>query len=72
MRYLAQVNKNEFLEQYQLRLLARQENDNLWVLIPEEAVILLAEGNTMSEKLLVLVELSATGDIERLEEATNW
>jgi hypothetical protein len=72
MRYLAQVNKNEFLEQYQLRLLARQENDNLWVLIPEEAVILLAEGNTMSEKLLVLVEPSATGDIERLEEATNW
>ncbi|BAY21947.1 hypothetical protein NIES2100_17100 [Calothrix sp. NIES-2100] len=72
MRYLAQVNKNEFLEQYQLRLLARQEADNLWALIPEEAVILLGRGNTMSEKLLVLVELSPTGDIERLEEATNW
>lgn len=74
MRYLAQVNKNEFLKQYQLRLLARQEADNLWVLIPEETkpVILLGKGNTMSEKLLVLVELSPTGDIERLEDATNW
>ena len=74
MRYLAQVNKNEFLGQYQLRLLARQEADNLWALIPEEEkpVILLGKGNTMSEKLLVLVEFSATGDIERIEEATNW
>jgi hypothetical protein len=72
MRYLAKVHKNEFLEQYQLRLLARQEAENLWAIIPEEAVILLGKGNTMSEKLLVLVELSATGDIERLEDATNW
>ncbi|MBD2210103.1 hypothetical protein H6G64_08495 [Calothrix sp. FACHB-156] len=72
MRYLAQVNKNEFLEQYQLRLLARQEAENLWAIIPEEAVILLGKGNAMSEKLLVLVELSSTGDIERLEDATSW
>ncbi|YAF96529.1 MAG: hypothetical protein AB3A66_02230 [Nodularia sp. CChRGM 3473] len=72
MLYLAQVHKNEFLEQYQLRLMARQEAENLWSLIPEEAFILLGKGNTMSENLLVLVELSATGDIERLEDASNW
>lgn len=72
MLYLAQVRKNDFLDQHQLRLLARQEDDNLWAMIPEEAVILLGKGNPMSEKLLVLVELSPTGDIERLEEATNW
>ncbi|MFN6567414.1 hypothetical protein [Dendronalium sp. ChiSLP03b] len=72
MLYLAQVHKNEFLDQYQLRLLARQEADNVWAIIPEEAFILLGKGNTMSEKLLVLVELSPTGDIERLEEATDW
>jgi len=72
MLYLAQVHKNEFLEQYQLRLLARQEDENLWVIIPEEAFILLGKGNTMSEKLLVLVELSPTGDIEKLEDASNW
>jgi len=72
MLYLAQVHKNEFLEQHQLRLLARQEAENFWAIIPEEAFILLGKGNTMSEKLLLLVELSPTGDIERLEDATNW
>lgn len=72
MLYLAQVHKNEFLDQYQLRLLARQEAENLWVTIPEEAFILLGKGNTMSEKLLVLVELSSTGEIEKLEDASNW
>ncbi|MEH2081065.1 MAG: hypothetical protein V7K89_13985 [Nostoc sp.] len=72
MLYLAQVRKNDFLEQHQLRLLARQEADNLWAIIPEEAFILLGKGKIMSENLLVLVELSPTGDIERIEDATNW
>jgi polyhydroxyalkanoate synthesis regulator phasin len=72
MLYLAQVHKNDFLDQFQLRLLARQEAENMWVIIPEEAFILLGKGKTSTEKLLVLVELSSTGDIEKLEEATNW
>ncbi len=72
MLYLAQVHKNNFLEQHQLRLLARQEAENMWAIIPEEAFILLGKGNALTEKLLVLVELSPTGDIERIEEATKW
>jgi hypothetical protein len=72
MLYLAQVHKNEFLDQHQLRLLARQEGENFWALIPEEAFILLGKGNTMSENLLVIVQLSPTGDIDRIEDATNW
>ncbi len=72
MLYLAQVHKNEFLDQPQLRLLARQEAENMWGMIPEEAFILLGKGNFLTEDLLVLVELSSTGDIEKLEEATNW
>jgi hypothetical protein len=72
MLYLAQVHLNQFLNQPQLRLLARQEADNMWALIPEEAFILLGKGNTMTENLLVLVELSSTGDIKRLEDATGW
>ncbi|GBE91806.1 hypothetical protein [Nostoc cycadae] len=72
MLYLAQVHKNEFLDQYQLRLLARQETDQLWAMIPEEAFILLGKGKSISEGLLVLVELSATGEIAKLEEASNW
>ncbi|MBW4505350.1 MAG: hypothetical protein KME64_02390 [Scytonematopsis contorta HA4267-MV1] len=72
MLYLAQVHKNEFLEQHELRLLARQKADNFWEIIPEEALILLGKGNFFSENLLVLVELSPSGHIERLEDATNW
>ncbi len=99
MLYLAQVHKNEFLDQYQLRLLARQEAENLWTIIPEEAFILLGKSNAnnvkrgsipqsnieivahtnsdripfrLIEKMLVLVELSNMGEIEWVEEATNW
>ncbi len=72
MLYLAQVHKNEFLDQYQLRLLARQATESFWVIIPEEAFILLGKGNIMTEELLVLVELSSTGDIEKIEDACAW
>ena len=40
MLYLAQVHKNDFLDQYQLRLLARQESENFWLIISEETLIL--------------------------------
>jgi len=72
MLYLAQVHKNEFLDQPHLRLLARNEAENVWAMIPEEAFILLGKSNSLTEKLLVLVELSSTGDIEKIEDATNW
>jgi hypothetical protein len=52
MLYLAQVHKNKFLDQYQLRLLARQEADSFWAIIPEEAFILLGKGISITEKLL--------------------
>lgn len=72
MLYLAQVRKNDFLDQYQLRLLARQESEDIWVVITDESFILLGKGNTMSEKLLVLVEISPTGEIEKIEDSTGW
>lgn len=72
MLYLAQVHKNDFLDQLQLRLLARQEAEHMWVTIPEDAFILLGKGKVLAEKLLVLVELSPAGDIQSLEEATHW
>ncbi|MFM2063066.1 MAG: hypothetical protein RLZZ507_2736 [Cyanobacteriota bacterium] len=72
MLYLAQVRKDNFLDQYQLCLLAYQEADYLWSIISEETFILLGKGNTLSEKMLVLVELSPTGEIEKIEDATSW
>ncbi len=72
MLYLAQVNKNEFSDKYQLRLLARQESQNLWVVIPEESFVLLSKTTPVSENLLVLVQVSPTGEIESLADARNW
>ncbi|MDP5017317.1 MAG: hypothetical protein NWQ43_08460 [Dolichospermum sp.] len=89
MLYLAQVHKNDFLDQYQLHLLARQESENFWLTISDsdrltydssvvtqaitiETLILLGKENTMSHNLLVLVELSATGEIETIQDAKDW
>jgi hypothetical protein len=69
MRYLAQVNK---LAKYHLRLLARQESENIWAIIPEEVFVPLKPENDVHDNLLVLVELSSSGEIENLEDATNW
>ncbi|PPJ65216.1 hypothetical protein [Cuspidothrix issatschenkoi] len=80
MLYLAQVHKNAFLDQYQLHLLARQESENFWLTIADsdsvvlaiETLILLGKANAISNNLLVLVELSPTGEIQRFEDATPW
>jgi polyhydroxyalkanoate synthesis regulator phasin len=72
MLYLAQVHKKKFLDNYQLRLLARQESQNLWVVIREETLIFLGQETNISENLLVLVQLSPQGDIESLEDARDW
>ncbi len=72
MLYLAQIHKNDFLQQYQLRLLARQEDDYVWSTISEETLILLGKESKLTENVLVLVKLSPEGDIESMEDATNW
>jgi hypothetical protein len=72
MLYLAQIHKNDFLNQYQLRLLARQEDEYVWSTISDETLILLGKESQMTEKVLVLVELSAEGDIENIQDATDW
>lgn len=72
MLYLAQIHRNDFLKQYQLRLLARQEDEYVWSTISDETLILLGQESKMTEKVLVLVELSAEGDIESIQDATDW
>ncbi len=78
MLYLAQVHKNDFSGQYQLHLLARQESENFWLTISDsvtlaiETLILLGNENTISNNLLVLVEISANGEIETVQDAKDW
>lgn len=79
MLHLAQVQTQGLLGSLGLRLLARQESEYNWTLITERTVIPEVEtvlnDNTLfslSAGLLVLVDISATGEIESLENATNW
>lgn len=77
MLHLAQVQ--QATGEVSLRLLARQEGEYTWAVITEEVVIPAQEaihkGNdtyVLSEGLLALVELSSTGRILNLQDATNW
>lgn len=79
MLHLAQVQTQGLLGRLGLRLLARQETEYNWTLITERTVILEVETVlndstlfSLSEGLLVLVDISATGEIESLENATTW
>lgn len=79
MLHLAQVQKHELSGKLVLRLLASQEAEYTWVVIADEnvipppGVILGASfASALSEGLLVLVELSLTGEILSLQNATSW
>ena len=79
MLHLAQVQKQVLSGNVGLRLLARQEAENIWATMAEEVVIPTPEtmlcanvALALTEGLLVLVELSPTGKIESLQNATNW
>ncbi len=79
MLYLAQVQKQELSGKLALRLVAFQEAEYTWVVIADKSVIPLAEvmlldtcTKALSEGLLVLVELSPTGEIESIQNAANW
>lgn len=79
MLHLAQVQKQELSGKLILRLLAFQEAEYTWVIIADENVIPPAEvmllgksAKGLSEGLLVLVELSPTGEIQSIQNATSW
>lgn len=79
MLHLAQVQKQELSGKLVLRLLAVQEDVYTWRVITEENVIppvelmmLGASAKALGEGLLVLVELSPTGNIENIQNATSW
>ena len=72
MLHLAQVHRQGLSGEVGLRLLARQEAEYVWTVIPNELQIHTTEALTLSKGLLVLVEVSPTGKIENLKEATSW
>jgi hypothetical protein len=72
MLHLAQVQKQELSGETQLRLLARQEFGTAWAIIAEPEPILAAGASSWSDGLLVLVELSGSGEVTNIQDATDW
>lgn len=73
MLYLAQVQKKGFLGKTGLRLLARQRTEDTWAAVAGEDAIIYAESpQSLGEGALVLVEVSPSREIVRMEDATGW
>ncbi|MUL39367.1 hypothetical protein [Gloeocapsopsis dulcis] len=78
MLHLAQVQKQKLSGKLNLRLLAVQEAEYTWVILTEEKVIppievlTIPDAEQLHEGLLVLLDLSPTGEIKHIENATNW
>ena len=79
MLHLAQVQKQELSGKLVLRLLAFQEAEYSWKIIvekntipPAEVILYRGYTNVLSEGLLILVELSPTGEIDNIQNATSW
>lgn len=71
MLYLAQVQKNENEGGRRLCLLAHQQSENSWSVIPPQCVPL-DDFISQKEDLLVLVELSEDQEVLNIQPAHNW
>ena len=72
MLHLAQVQKQGLSGEPVLRLVARQESGYTWALITETEVIPATEASEYNDGFLLLVELSPTREVLRIENATDW
>ena len=72
MLHLAQVQNNESVGGMELRLLARQHSDNLWAVINSEKDIPLTNTDSLSDGMLVLVELSNNHEVLEIQSAKDW
>ncbi|WP_228060662.1 MULTISPECIES: hypothetical protein [unclassified Coleofasciculus] len=71
MLHLAQVQNNESVGGTKLQLLARQNSENSWAIINPESIPL-PNANSLSEGLLVLVDLSETQEVLDIQSAKDW
>jgi DNA repair exonuclease SbcCD ATPase subunit len=72
MLHLAQVKQKDFSGKAELQLLAYQKSEYAWALHSTEESTLLVEISDYSEGSLVLVELTALGQVNYLQDATSW
>jgi hypothetical protein len=63
MLHLAQVQNNEVSGAVEVRSLARQQSEDLWILTPSEEVLPVDSDASLHPGLLVLVELSENQEV---------
>lgn len=74
MLYLAEVQKQKSGfglggSKAELKLLARQQGEHSWIAEPRDSVVPADEANSFNPGALVLVELSANKQVQRIQEA---
>ena len=72
MLYLAQVEKKELSGEAELQLIARQRSEYAWTVITEQDRVCLDDAGELGTGALVLVHLSETRQILRVENAKDW
>ncbi len=72
MLYLAKVKKREFAGKAMLQLLAQQHSDHYWSLFSDEDSVLSADIEDYGEGTLVVVDLSASREVQDIHDATGW
>ncbi|MBW4665437.1 MAG: DUF2090 domain-containing protein [Chroococcus sp. CMT-3BRIN-NPC107] len=72
MLYLAQVQKQKSPGQLELLLLAHQQSTYKWEVDEQEKIVSLAEAISLQEGVLVLLELSPSGEMQSLQDAASW
>ncbi|MCW6038768.1 hypothetical protein K4A83_21210 [Spirulina subsalsa FACHB-351] len=74
MLHLAQVQKKSASDAVELKLLAEQTAEDIWI-VGEPQVVTVGDealANPLSDGLLVLVELSDNHQVLKLENAADW
>ncbi|MEG4999960.1 hypothetical protein [Microcoleus sp. B4-D4] len=75
MLYLAQVQKKDILGEISLQLLACQNADETWAILPEQTVLIVPPNcnqNVLNEGMLVLADIGENRNILQVQTATNW
>lgn len=72
MWHLVQVKTNDPGGKAHVQLLAQQKAEHAWSVLTEEIGDLCLDGNGYQEGMLLLIELNASRQIQKVQDATPW
>jgi predicted RNase H-like nuclease (RuvC/YqgF family) len=72
MLHLAQVKKKDLEGKVMLQLLAQQKSEYAWLILSEEKSDIWVDAEDCHEGSLVLVEISPTHEVQKIQDATHW